>query len=116
MQLRAHQRSEHEVQYSYECGICGKSMKTEALLKEHINQHETSVLPANENPICFRCDLCGQIENCEEEFAEHTAKHGGQLKCILCGTIVKHKANLILHMRIHVRFTLNHFFFYTLEI
>lgn len=101
--MRIHQRSDHELQYSYECGNCGKNFKTEALLTRHISIHETAHHAVTEDDEkLYRCNVCGQIETTEDELTVHMEKHEGQLKCVICGTIVKHKANLILHMRIHV--------------
>lgn len=100
--MRLHQRTEHELQYSYECGNCGKNFQTEELLTRHISIHDTAQVLAEEYDKLYRCNVCGQMETTEDELTAHREKHEGQLKCVICGTVVKHKANLVLHMRIHV--------------
>lgn len=102
LQLRQHRRTAHELQYSYECGYCGSNFKTEELLTKHISVHDTVKPAAEYEGTIYRCSFCGEIEATENELTLHVDKHEGQLKCVICGTIVKHKANLILHMRIHV--------------
>lgn len=50
----------------------------------------------------YRCSFCGIIENTDELLRKHEELHNNTLKCTVCGIILKHKGNLVLHMRIHV--------------
>lgn len=52
-----------------------------------------------------RCDYCNEIESTEDLLEQHVAQHDNQFKCVICGAILKHKGNLVLHMRIHVSFS-----------
>lgn len=86
MELRTHTRQDHEIE---------QSSNDEVELTRGDSSHK-------EDEGNFRCDICGVLESSSELLFEHVALHENQLKCVICGTILKHKGNLVLHMRIHV--------------
>lgn len=82
MKLREHRRNDHELD----------------------NESADETLMPMKEEMLYRCDFCNAIETNESALDEHVAKHEGQFKCVICGAILKHKGNLVLHMRIHVSF------------
>lgn len=86
MELRTHTRHNHEIEHNSD-----DKMKS--------NKAVPSTRDTNGN---FRCDICGIAESSKKSLSDHVALHENQLKCVVCSTILKHKGNLILHMRIHV--------------
>lgn len=91
--------------------MCQQVFANQVEMKAHIRQNheidqksndETEVPPATDNESNFRCEFCGMCESSADALLAHLEKHENKNKCIICGQIVKHRANLHLHMRIHV--------------
>lgn len=106
-------KQQHQLRYHTQkkCGVCQQQFANQMELKAHYRQNheiehnsndEAEDSTAKENESNFRCDTCGICESSVDSLSEHIALHDNQLKCVVCGTILKHKANLVLHMRIHV--------------
>lgn len=90
LELKNHARQAHEI--------------------EHCSNDEAEFsrdASASESDSNLRCEICGVTESTVESLSDHVALHEDQLKCVVCGTILKHRSNLILHMRIHVSFYLD---------
>lgn len=111
-------KQQHQLRYHTpkKCGVCQQLFANQMELRTHTRHNheiehnanekfETSkpVTSTRDNDGHFRCDICGILETSKELLSEHVALHENQLKCVVCGTILKHKGNLVLHMRIHVR-------------
>lgn len=108
-------KQQHQLRYHIpkKCGVCQQQFANQMELRAHTRQNheigqnsndETEDSTPKEQDTSFRCDICGILESSSESLSEHFALHENQLKCVVCGTILKHKANLVLHMRIHVSF------------
>lgn len=108
----------HRMRYhnAKKCGICQKVFENQIELRSHARDvHELDV-PQEEirrvesetvdsdsmGEALYPCSLCGLVEASAEALEQHEANHENALKCTICGVVVKHKSNLILHMRIHV--------------
>lgn len=109
-------KQQHQLRYHTQkkCGVCQQQFANQMELRAHYRQNheiehnsndEAEDSTAKENESNFRCDTCGICESSIDSLSEHIALHDNQLKCVVCGTILKHKANLVLHMRIHVSTT-----------
>lgn len=88
MELRSHARLLHEVESS--------SADELNLDSAEVNAAEKSI------EFVYRCSFCGIVESTDELLRKHEELHDNSLKCTVCGIILKHKGNLVLHMRIHV--------------
>lgn len=105
---------QHELRYHTpkKCGVCQVIFANNFELRNHARQdheiehcsNDEAEFSSSENDSNFRCDICGMTDgiNSNDQLSRHVALHENQLKCVVCGTILKHRANLVLHMRIHV--------------
>lgn len=81
MKLREHTRQDHEIE----------------------NDSTDDVTDDPKSPeIVYRCDFCNATESSVTALDHHVALHENQFKCVVCNKVLKHKGNLVLHMRIHV--------------
>lgn len=95
IELREHKRVEHELHISFRCPICDRAFSGELNLHRHIQTHTYPMSPLS-------CNFCGQIETNSHDLETHVLQHNNRLECTVCGKVLKHKSNLVLHMRIHV--------------
>lgn len=83
----------HKRTYHYTpgiCNICGKSMRTDNLLK-HVRSHSSPPVP---------CNICGKIFKNSESLRSHSFTHQGiDHSCKICGKTYSYKGELTRHMR-----------------
>ncbi|KAM4597235.1 uncharacterized protein V3H82_023112 [Fundulus diaphanus] len=77
------------------CQLCGKSLGSNAELKEHFKIH------AVEKP--FSCNVCGKAFKYNIKLLIHMRTHTGEkpFSCEICGKGFSQKVNLNVHMRTH---------------
>lgn len=93
IELHAHRRRDHEVSIEGETDD-NDSVDESPSIKVVVGDKGQGTM--------YRCDICGIFEDTKESLESHTALHENRLQCVVCGVVLKHKGNLVLHMRIHV--------------
>lgn len=72
------------------CNICGKSMRTDNLLK-HVRSHSALPVP---------CKVCGKVFKNSDSLRSHSFTHRGiEHTCTICGKTYNYKGELTRHIR-----------------
>ncbi|XP_066972682.1 zinc finger protein 37-like [Macrobrachium rosenbergii] len=97
VELREHQRTEHNNGRPYQCGHCQKFFTT----KNHMEVHVRHKHMSGPNPC--QCAMCGKVLSSRTNLRIHMRIHKGErpFKCPVCHKDFSRKANMEMHMVYH---------------
>ncbi|XP_038105010.1 zinc finger protein 471 isoform X1 [Culex quinquefasciatus] len=95
--LRQHRSRHKSASKFYDCGVCGKRIKSAAYWLIHRKSH-------TEEPR-FSCDICGKKFHRKYKLKQHSTVHSGiaEFQCEICGKYFTIKHNLTAHYKLHAR-------------
>ena len=92
--LKRHE-STHNQGQPYQCAICGKTYKTDLILKFHMDEHTGQT---------FQCTICNKTYKTRQNLKSHMYTHKARTKtfqCDICGKSLTRSKTLKIHLQIH---------------
>ena len=92
--LKRHESTHTEGQ-PYQCAICGKTYKTDLILKFHMDEHTGQT---------FQCTICNKTYKTRQNLKSHMYTHKAKTKtfqCDICGKSLTRSKTLKIHLQIH---------------